>query len=128
MGPVLSRGWAAAVVAIALGCGNSSPSSNDHVDSHGGGGVDACTGGSGCSEPCNAGNEAGVGKFCTKGGGECSNNPAPFLFCTIDYVADGSSTVGFCTGVCGSDADCGAGATCSGSGMGNTGCVPDVCQ
>src|SRR5258706_6913958 len=77
-------------------------------------GVDgACMGGSGCGEPCQQANPVGVGMACTAGGGQCGRNMAPFLFCTADYEAGAWP---YCTGPCGSDADCGDGAYCSGSG------------
>lgn len=96
----------------------------------GGGGsetpADACSGETACATECNVGNNLGVGRFCTGGNGECNANPAPFLFCTDDYEPDGTGK-GFCTGACGSDADCGDDAFCSGSGMGSKGCVPATC-
>ncbi|MBI5528555.1 MAG: hypothetical protein HY897_19665 [Deltaproteobacteria bacterium] len=52
------------------------------------------------------GNEKGVGKPCTKGGGECTGD----LSCDVDLDAKG---VGVCVLLmCSSDKDCGSGATC----------------
>jgi hypothetical protein len=87
---------------------------------------DSCTPTTGCAEACNPGNNLGCGRYCTAGGGECNQNGAPFLFCTEDYEPNGTG-VGFCTGPCSKDADCGDGAFCSGSGMGSKGCVPAAC-
>src|SRR5580692_9487205 len=87
-----------------LACGGSSDNKTDAAGSG-----SACSGGSGCGEPCDAGNNLGVGKFCTKGGGECGKN-ASFVFCTIDF--DSTAPDAFCTGPCGSDADCGDDAFC----------------
>ncbi|MGE5180738.1 MAG: hypothetical protein ACM31C_01685 [Acidobacteriota bacterium] len=103
-------------------CGSSSSSKPDakvYEDSAG------CMGGSACGQPCYVGNNLGVGKYCTKAGGECSSNPSPFLFCTIDYD---STATPFCTGSCGSDADCGSDAYCdSNGGSGPKGCVTAAC-
>lgn len=62
-------------------------------------------------------NPKGVGRPCTKGGGECNLNKAlgsdldlPAVICTAAY----STTDQFCTLPCGSDEDCGAGAVCAG--------------
>lgn len=104
--------WALAVLFVAA-CGGG-----------GAAGDDVCTGGTGCGEPCQAANDKGVGLPCTMGGGECSNNLAPFLFCTADYE-DGADP--YCTGPCSRDSDCGEGAYCSGSGHGGSGCVPAIC-
>ena len=77
-----------------------------------------------CGDPCMQANNVGVGMACTKNGGECGSNLAPFLFCTADYE-DGADP--YCTGPCGSDADCGTDAYCSGSGHGGKGCMPAIC-
>ena len=93
----------------------------------GGGGskVDSgCTGPTGCGMECELGNDKGVGRFCSAGGGECNANGAPFLFCTVDYVP---GAPGYCTGPCSKDEDCGMNAYCSGEGMGGRGCEPMIC-
>ena len=98
---------------LAVGCGG------------GGAKVDSgCTGGTGCGEGCELANSKGVGRFCTAGGGECNQNGAPFIFCTVDYV---SGAPAYCTGPCSKDADCGENADCSGSGMGGRGCETMLC-
>jgi hypothetical protein len=87
-----------------------------------------CAGGSQAGgKPCAAdgapGNEVGVGKICTKGGGECAGNgSAPT--CLADRVP--AAFANFCTGSCKVDADCGSGARCYGS-SGSTVCVPEAC-
>ena len=92
-------------------------SSNDtHADA-------ACSGGTSCGQPCDEGNSLGVGKFCTKGGGECAKNET-YVFCTADF--DATAPDAFCTGPCGSDADCGPEAYCDDQG-GQSGCVPAAC-
>jgi hypothetical protein len=88
-----------------------------------------CTGGSGAAsgKPCAAkgaaGNEAGVGKECTKGGGECADN-ASATTCLADRVP--AAFANFCTASCKADADCGEGARCAGS-SGSSVCVPEAC-
>jgi hypothetical protein len=105
-----------AVVVIATACGSNKAKSADA----------ACTGGSSCGQPCDVGNNLGVGRYCTKGGGECNKNDNGFIFCTIDE--DPTAPAAFCTGVCGSDGDCGSDAYCDGSGStGPHGCVPASC-
>jgi hypothetical protein len=108
---VLAAALAAAIVAVACGGGNGASADA------------ACTPMGVCGE-CMQPNNVGVGMACTTGGGECGHNMAPFLFCTSDYEADAPS---YCTGPCGSDADCGDNAYCSGSGHGGRGCMPAVC-
>jgi hypothetical protein len=82
-----------------------------------------CMGGSSCGQPCDVGNSLGVGRYCTKGGGQCNKNPAPFLFCTVD---EDSTAQPFCTGSCTMDEQCGENAYCNGQG-GLSGCVPAAC-
>ena len=79
------------------------------------------TGMSGCGSPGDRGNAEGVGKYCSKGGNQCSGNGSA-TFCTADFV-DGPS---FCTKPCSTDADCGAGAACNHQSAGS-GCVPATC-
>ena len=90
---------------------------------------DECSAGEGCGEPCAAGNSFGIGRYCTEGGGECSETPnrlAPF--CTVDFDPEAPA---FCTRPCepGDDlAMCGEDAVCeSETEGGQTGCVPVVC-
>ncbi len=74
-----------------------------------------------CAKPGAPGNEKGVGKLCSEGGGECSGS-APL--CIADY-ADGDFA-NFCTVVCTDDTECGTGAICLGSG-GTAVCLPTAC-
>jgi hypothetical protein len=74
-----------------------------------------------CAEPGAVGNEKGVGKHCTEGGGECGGAAQ---LCLADY-ADGDFA-NYCTLVCGQDADCGSGAVCLGP-SGTKACVPVEC-
>ena len=88
----------------------------------------ACVkGADGCLDPCALGNDKGVGKYCTPGGGECNANSGVggFIFCTKDY--EPAENIQYCTGPCQTDADCGTGAYCSGSGSGSKGCEPATC-
>lgn len=94
----------------------------------GGGGGD---GGSGISIPGPAcvpagatGNEIGVGKYCTQGGNECTGNGSATM-CLADYVS--GDFADFCFRLCSTDADCGSGATCTGSGSSPSACFPTSC-
>jgi hypothetical protein len=109
----LMRGLAISLM-FALACGGSSGKPADA----------ACTGGSGCAQPCDEGNNLGVGRYCTKNGGQCGSNNNAFVFCTVDVDPTAEA---FCTGPCGSDAECGQNAFCDGSGGAQRGCVPASC-
>ncbi|MFO0624079.1 MAG: hypothetical protein U0325_00565 [Polyangiales bacterium] len=76
-----------------------------------------------CVRTCNTGNESGVGRYCTRGGGQCARNNGAVL-CTADF--DTSLQSGWCTKPCASDAACGSGARCTGDARGR-GCVPVEC-
>jgi hypothetical protein len=76
----------------------------------------------GCGSPGDKGNNMGVGKYCTKGGGQCMGNGAPY--CAADFKSD---VPGVCSKPCASDNDCGTGAKCSGSGL-ERGCEPLACS
>jgi hypothetical protein len=72
-----------------------------------------------CGQPGDAGNELGVGKYCS-GFGDCTG------------MANLCSTLGdpqlhFCTMVCQAGGNCGTGATCQCQG-GQCGCFPDSCM
>jgi hypothetical protein len=111
---------------ITPGCGGSSNNKTDATGSGSGSGSNSCTGGSACGQPCDEGNNLGVGKFCSKGSGQCGKNTSSFIFCTIDF--DSTAPDAFCTGPCGSDADCGDDAFCDNDGSGTSnGCVPANC-
>lgn len=114
--------WISALgLALALGCGGGDGVAAADAEPQ------ACEGGTGCGEPCATGNSFGVGRFCTPGGGECSQNPdglAPF--CTVDFSADAPP---FCTRPCAAGDDlamCGEDAMCIDQG-GQLGCVPVAC-
>ena len=115
------RGIAVIVALGLVGCGGGGEKIIDA------GPPDACTGSTTCSDPCNQGNELGVGRYCTPGHGECNKNGAVggFIFCTKDY--EPAETVQYCTGPCSKDSDCGTNAYCSGSGQGGRGCIPATC-
>jgi hypothetical protein len=77
-----------------------------------------------CVRPCNTGNEYGVGRYCTPGGGECGRaRSAPI--CSADFDPS-RPAFGWCLRPCASDANCGAGAVCVGQ-PGSSGCVPVAC-
>ena len=111
----MSRYWLLVGVLSFAACGSSGGGSVDA-------GVDAPSGI--CPPAGTPGNSLGVGKSCTKGGGQCRDN-ASAIFCTVDYVQD--TTAWYCTALCTSDNDCGENAYCSGSGMGGRGCIPATC-
>jgi hypothetical protein len=75
----------------------------------------------GCGAPGSPGNEKGVGKYCTKGGGQCLGTGAPF--CSVDF----STGPGICSKPCSTDLDCGAGAVCFADSLGK-GCKPVACD
>jgi hypothetical protein len=76
--------------------------------------------GAACAAPGDTGNDAGVGKFCSAGGGQCVGNGAAG-FCLADFVQ--GDFANFCTAQCQADADCGTGASCTSSKI----CVPIKC-
>lgn len=81
------------------------------------------------SAPCipKCGNEFQVGQPCTRGGGECSNNPNSFL-CTGDFNKE--TNLLYCTKPCVKDEDCGANAKCTGNPdnpAAGRGCIPAAC-
>jgi hypothetical protein len=73
-----------------------------------------------CADPADTGNEIGVGKFCSAGGGQCTGNAGASL-CIADFSS--SAFGNFCSLQCRSEAECGAGAVCSSSNI----CVPAKC-
>ena len=75
-----------------------------------------------CAEPGAPGNEIGIGKHCTDGGGECASGEAGL--CLADFT-DGEFG-NFCTSTCTDDAECGTGAACVGS-SGPKACIPTGC-
>jgi len=121
----------AAILALLVACGGSGSDGSDdtkHFDAPPGKVIDApATHVDPCNDPTAAGNDKGVGRYCTAGGGECNanSNLGSFIFCTKDYEPD--ETVAYCTGPCSKDADCGTGAACTGAGSGGRGCEPNAC-
>jgi hypothetical protein len=89
-----------------------------------------CINGTWIGPPCAAigapGNENGVGKYCTAGGGECAANGSASI-CLADYTQGEFGD--FCTKLCAQDADCGSGAVCSGSDpqAPTKACIPATC-
>src|SRR5258708_15863983 len=75
-----------------------------------------------CGAPGDQGNELGVGKYCTQGGGQCQGLQASI--CSADIQLNGS---GLCSKSCSTDADCGTGAVCFQDTLGK-GCEPVACQ
>jgi hypothetical protein len=78
----------------------------------------------GCGDQGDPGNELGVGKYCTKGGSECSGLQASN--CSVNFQ-DGPA---LCSKSCSTTADCGTGATCVDSvvfGITVKGCSPNAC-
>jgi hypothetical protein len=76
-----------------------------------------------CAAMSDPGNELGVGRYCTKNGGECGGANASL--CLADFLS--GEFANFCTKLCSTDMDCGSGATCSGSGS-QKACIPTKCQ
>ena len=75
-----------------------------------------------CSQPCNPGNELGVGKYCDDSSA-CAGTAA--AICAALFRPGQN----YCTRVCttaGTDPACGTGATCACSGA-QCGCVPNYC-
>jgi len=118
----------AAILAIALiaACGSDSKTPQKGIDAPATPADAACTA-DGCKNPCAVGNDKGVGRYCTPGGGECNanSNLGGFIFCTKDY--EPAEDVQYCTGPCTKDSDCGQNAYCTGAGQGGRGCIPASC-
>ncbi|MFO0558055.1 MAG: hypothetical protein U0269_08545 [Polyangiales bacterium] len=95
------------------------------VDGGGNGGCSAPPApGDNCVRPCNTGNEYGVGRYCTPGGGQCGR-AARAPICSADFDPSNPSW-GWCLRPCSTDTDCGSGAACIGE-PGRAGCVPVAC-
>jgi hypothetical protein len=73
-----------------------------------------------CAKMEDTGNDVGVGKFCTAGGGQCTGNGSASL-CIADFSQ--SAFGNFCTLQCQADAECGTAAVCGPSKI----CVPAKC-
>jgi hypothetical protein len=113
---------------MAVGCSSSSSSGVAATDAGGG---DECEKiDSACGQPCQAGNDLGIGKFCNTIH-DCDGTKIPTLCATL-----GAPDEHFCTASCdppdaGPDAElttnCGQNATCQCQG-GQCGCFPDSCM
>jgi len=75
-----------------------------------------------CGAPGDPGNEDGVGKYCTQGGGQCQGTGSPI--CSADIE---TGVPGICSKSCNTDADCGTGAVCFQDTLGK-GCEPVACE
>ncbi len=75
-----------------------------------------------CGSPGDMGNEQGIGKYCTQGGGQCQGLQASI--CSADIQLNGS---GICSKSCNTNADCGTGAVCYQDTLGK-GCEPVACE
>lgn len=86
----------------------------------GGGGDAGRPSGPPCAMPGDTGNDVGVGKECSAGGGQCVGNKSASL-CLGDFVQ--GEFANFCTLQCQADAECGEGARCTSSKI----CIPSKC-
>jgi hypothetical protein len=129
---------------MAAGCSSSSGAggTTDAGTSQDTGIVDSCAPieGSICGQPCQQGNEFGVGAFCNNIT-ECTQLPKAHLcaslgdpnahFCTFrcSFPPEGGAEDGGDGGEAGSPfpTDCGSGATCTCNSGGSCGCTPTMC-
>lgn len=87
------------------------------------GGTDDPTPDASCVRPGDAGNDKGVGSYCSPGGGQCSDFPEAGL-----CLADVSQDQWMCTRIgCDATTDCGADAGCLITTQGSA-CVPCRCN
>jgi hypothetical protein len=77
-----------------------------------------------CVKPGTASNEKGVGGYC-ESNADCVSGGGGFIVCS-NFVETTPRYSWFCTTLCSVDADCGTGAFCGHSDLGN-GCVPNAC-
>ena len=75
-----------------------------------------------CAKVGDVGNDVGISRYCTRGGGECAQTGG--TFCLGDFTTGEFGN--FCSTTCTSDAECGAGASCQGP-SGRQGCIPTAC-
>jgi hypothetical protein len=75
-----------------------------------------------CAAPGALGNEQGVGRECSQGGGECSGNAS---LCLLDYTEGEFGN--FCTRTCTDDTVCGSGTICIGETENAKICMPTEC-
>jgi hypothetical protein len=119
---------ACTLVGAGTAAGCSSSSNKDVTD---GGGGDECEPiDSACGQPCQAGNNLGIGRFCNNFD-DCNGTQIPTLCATL-----GDPSEHFCTAMCaapdasddaGFPKDCGENATCQCQG-GQCGCFPNSCM
>jgi hypothetical protein len=118
-----------AAIALSTACNHSSSPGTDAALADAALADAACVGTStGCADRCQLGNDFGVGRHCTKSGGECRDTPNQLApYCTSDFVG---TPVGFCTRPCADDSQCGGNAACiagNQDGSGPKGCILDIC-
>jgi hypothetical protein len=113
--------------ATAIGC--SSSSSKPAATKDAGGGDECAPIDSACGQPCQEGNNLGIGRFCNFTS-DCNGTPIPTICATLG-VADEH----FCTATCsppdasddaGFPTNCGENASCQCQG-GQCGCFPNSC-
>jgi hypothetical protein len=84
-----------------------------------------------CGAPCDAGNDLGVGEYCTANGGQCDDN-ASATTCSALLNGQLIVTSYICTLVCDETTVCGPGASCRcplfRDGGQICGCIPDACE
>jgi hypothetical protein len=114
---------AIACAAAVTGCHSTSAPADSGVAPDAG-----CLGRTGCFGPCEVGNSFGVGRYCTKGGGECGGTPNQLApYCSADFTA---RPTGICTRPCEDMSECGEDAVCISGNEDNTGpkgCVLAAC-
>jgi hypothetical protein len=113
--------------AMAIGCSSSSSGGGPTTDA--GGGDECAKIDSACGQPCDPGNNLGIGKFCNYIS-DCTGSPIATVCATL-----GVANEHFCTAVCeppdaddeaGFPTNCGDNATCQCQG-GQCGCFPNSC-
>jgi hypothetical protein len=77
-----------------------------------------------CVKPGTSSNEKGVGGYCETNA-DCPSVAGGFILCSGSFATTPLYSW-FCTTLCNVDADCGTGAFCGHSDLGN-GCVPNAC-
>jgi hypothetical protein len=76
-----------------------------------------------CAKDGAVGNDVGVGRQCSKGGKECTQNGVAAM-CLADFTAGAFGN--FCSTTCKTDGECGADAACQGTGSQRV-CIPTAC-
>src|SRR5262245_7006954 len=84
-----------------------------------------------CIPPGTANNAAGVGGYCSPGGGQCKFSDGGSAICTADFGAMVPPHAWFCTSLCDPDAGtvaCGdPGPPCVTTPLGESVCLPETC-